>query len=637
MIGTMDSAWLLPVFCAAAFLILALGSLWGYARFLPDEGSFISILAVAAGFVLFWPIAGDLLARGAHEVAVRWFEAGDASLTWGIVLDPLSVSMLGLVVTVALCVQVYSVAYMRDHHGHPEPRYTWYYAAHSLFTAAMLTLILADNYLLLYIAWELVGLCSYLLIGFYYDRRSAAEASKKAFITTRLGDVGMFIGILLLFRATGTFQMSAIFEAAEHGALDLGLISLASFLIFLGAMGKSAQVPFHVWLPDAMEGPTPVSALIHAATMVAAGVYLVARSYPLFTLAPGVMLFITVVGLLTTMLGASIALVVTDIKRVIAYSTVSKLGFMMVALGSGGAGFTAAIFYLVTHGFFKALLFLGAGSVIHSTGSQDLDQLQGLGRKMPVTSGVFLIASLALAGIFPLSGFWSKDLVMDALLNGSGIAVYLLALVSLFLSGAYVGRLWFRLFLGPLSPDAAHAHESPALMTAPMLVLAFLSVVSGLVVLPAAGQALGLHGGIGGFLYHEEPEAFRLDIVMALVSTIVSLAGLAIAAGFYMTGSWSPAALQARFSGLHHALEHRLYFDDAYQWLIDHLVLAGARIVAWFDRAVVNDIGINGPGIGAAVAGAWLRYTQTGRLPNYALTMALGAIVLGAAAFTFIR
>ena len=627
-----ESAWLLPGMCVLAFLVLALAKLSGYNRFLPNGGSWIAIAAIGAGFLMFWPIAGDVLKRGATEVNIPWVQVAGARLEFGMALDPLAIAMLGLVTFVALCVQIYSLGYM-----HGEPNITWYYAAHSLFAAAMLGLVLADNFLVLYISWELVGLCSYLLIGFYYERRSAAEAAKKAFVTTRLGDVGLLIGILLLFKATGTFQMSAIFHMVEEGSLDTGVMSTAAFCIFLGAMGKSAQFPFHVWLPDAMEGPTPVSALIHAATMVAAGVYLVARAYPLFLAVPAVLVFITITGLVTTFVGASIALVATDIKKVIAYSTVSKLGFMMVALGSGGAGFSAAIFYLVTHGFFKALLFLGAGSVIHGTGKQDLTEIGGLRSRMPWTAATFFVASLALVGIPPLSGFWSKDEVMLAVQQGQGLPVYLLVLVSVFLSAVYSGRLWFLLFAGePKGEASQHAHESPMVMAVPMLALAVLSAISGFIVFPSVGQALGLPGGWGEFLFQHEPEPFHFDTAAAAISTVVALAGLGVSAAFYQWRTWSIEAFTRQFQGLHTLLVNKFYLDDFYQAIIDNVVLALGRFIAFFDRAVVNDGAVNGTGALTVFAGDRLKYLETGKLQHYAMGMAIGLLVALAAAYTFL-
>ncbi|MCZ6545369.1 MAG: NADH-quinone oxidoreductase subunit L, partial [Chloroflexi bacterium] len=369
----LEHAWILPAIPACAFLGMFL-----FGRLLPRQGDWLSIIAIGSVFVLFFFVLEshlDSLNAGLGGIAntgFDWLSFGDFTLRIGFTVDSIAVVMLGVVALVALLVQVYSVSYMR-HHGRPEPRYWWYYTVMSLFAAAMLTLVLADNLLLLYIAWEGVGLCSFFLIGFYYERTSAVEAAKKAFVTTRLGDVGLLIGILLFWRATGTFQISELIEAVQAGRTnDLpqvmgdGYLTMATLLVFLGAMGKSAQVSFHVWLPDAMEGPTPVSALIHAATMVVAGVYLVARLLPIFDLAPGALELVTAVGLITAILAGLIAITQTDIKKVLAYSTISQLGFMFVALGSGAVG--VAMFHLMTHAFFKAALFLGSGSVIHMSG-----------------------------------------------------------------------------------------------------------------------------------------------------------------------------------------------------------------------------------------------------------------------------
>ncbi len=622
-------AWLLPVLPLASFLVLGLGSFFGFAKRTTDGGSWIALLAMLLCFALFFPIAGDVLAHGEQHVSYPWLRAGDAQFSLGVHVDALTVAMLGLVTFVSLCVVVYSQGYM-----HGEPRYTWYFAAISLFVAAMLGLVLADNLLQLYICWELVGVCSYLLIGFYYDRRSAAEAAKKAFVTTRIGDVGMLIGIVLLYQNTGSFLISDILAKVEAGGIAPGLMTLTALLLFAGAMGKSAQFPLHVWLPDAMEGPTPVSALIHAATMVAAGVYLVARMFPLFEAAPGALTVVTIIGAITTLMGAGVALVVTDIKKAIAYSTISKLGFMMMTLGAGG--YMPAIFYLVTHGFFKALLFLGAGSVIHGTGTQETGEMGGLRRSMPVTAWVFGIATLALAGIFPFSGFWSKDESMLAL-AGAGPVVYGVALLSVVLSSLYAGRLWLLTFWGePRGHHAEHAHESPPKMSVPMLALAVLSVVAGFVVLPAVGRLIGLPGGFGEFLFLHEPEPYHLDLVAAVVSTILAVLGLLIAYNFYGARIWSTQKVASLAPWLHTALVRKLYIDDLYQVIIDYVVLALGRGIAFFDRAVVNDIGINGTGWLAVVAGGRLRYLQTGRLSNYLLMMVVGLLVVGAAVITFL-
>ena len=620
----MSWAWFAPMLCLAAFVVLAF-----FNRYLPGRGAWLAILAIAGGFVLFFPVTADYLRTGqAGQFSTPWFAVNGKDVSLGFVVDPLSIIMLGVVTTVALAVQVYSLGYMKG-----DPRFGWYFAVQSLFAAAMLGLLLADNYLLLYVSWELVGLCSYLLIGFWYEKRSAAEAAKKAFITTRIGDVGLLLGILVLYKATGTFEMHALFEAIENGAIAPATLTAAAILIFLGAMGKSAQFPLHVWLPDAMEGPTPVSALIHAATMVAAGVYLVARSFPLFAAAPGALTVVAVVGLITVLIGSTMAIVMTDVKRVIAYSTVSKLGFMMLTLGFGGL--TAAMFFLMTHAFFKALLFLGAGSVIHGTGGkQDVKDMGGLARKMPLTATVFIIASLALVGIPPLSGFWSKDEAMVALAGNP--LIHILAYLSIFLTGVYIGRLCLLVFFGTPRDQHVHehAHEAPLSMAAPMLGLAFLSIVAGFVALDAFGPALGVaprFTGIGSFLYDDHPEPYAFHIGIAALSTLSALAGLAVAWAVYGARLVSPEAVTRRLRFLYDLSVNKYHMDTLYQALINRVILVVAGVVAVFDRAVVNDVGINGPGRATVSTGITMRFHETGKLYNYGLAMTIGALLLIAA------
>ncbi|MEK7874233.1 MAG: NADH-quinone oxidoreductase subunit L, partial [Chloroflexota bacterium] len=443
---------------------------------------------------------------------------------------------------------------------------------------------------------------------------------------------GLLLGILVLYKATGTFEMHTLFEAIEKGAIAPATLTVAAILVFLGAMGKSAQFPLHVWLPDAMEGPTPVSALIHAATMVAAGVYLVARSFPLFAAAPGALTVVAVVGLITVLIGSTMAIVMTDVKRVIAYSTVSKLGFMMLTLGFGGL--TAAMFFLMTHAFFKALLFLGAGSVIHGTGGkQDVKDMGGLARKMPLTATVFIIASLALVGIPPLSGFWSKDEAM-AVLAGNPL-IYALALLSVFLTGVYIGRLCLLVFFGTPRDHHVHehAHEAPLFMAAPMLGLAFLSVVAGFVALDAFGPALGVSRftGIGSFLYAHEPEPFTFHAGIAALSTLSALAGLGVAWVIYGARLVSPEAVTQRLRFLYDLSVNKYHMDTLYQALINRVILVVAGVVALFDRAVVNDVGVNAPGRATVFAGLTMRFHETGKLYNYGLAMTMGALLLIAA------
>ncbi len=613
MTSAVQWAWLAPAFCVAAFTVIAV-----LGRYLPRQGAHLSVLAILGGFVLFWYVLTEFLSTGGGIYQVDWFTVGDTTLTWGIIVDELTIVMLGLVTFVALAVQVYSLSYMKDQPG----PFGWYFAVHSLFAAAMLTLILADNFLLLYIAWELVGLCSYLLIGFWYERRSAAEAAKKAFVTTRIGDVGLLIGMLLLFNETGTFDIATIIHVAEQGAIDSGMLTASLLLIFLGAMGKSAQFPLHVWLPDAMEGPTPVSALIHAATMVVAGVFLVARIFPLFVLSPDAMLVVAIVGLVTALIAAAMALVMTDLKRVLAYSTISHLGFMMLALGAGG--YTAAIFHLLAHAFAKALLFLGAGSVTHGTDKTDIRDMGGLRRKMPLTFVTFGIGALALAGIPPLGGFFSKDEILVAVLDGRNPVFFLLTLVAVLMSALYMARVFFLVFYGNLKRDNDHAHESPALMVLPLAVLAALALTAGLL---APGWTSD-YQGFGAWLFHDEPHPYKVNVMVMALSIVLAVGGFALGWALYVKGSLSAERIRQQFSGLHTLVVNKFYIDDLYQWGIDRVALGLANFMALFDRIVVNDTGVNGTGRSVFLSGLRLRYIETGKVYNYALGMAVGVVVV---------
>ena len=613
-----ELAFLAPAIPGGAFFLIAL-----FGRYMPKRGAYISIAAIAASFAVFWVVLFGMLQDGAGEFSIQWFAVGEGAgrsiFSWGEIVDPLSVVMLGLVSLIALLIQVYSLAYMKD-----EPRFGWYFAVHSLFAAAMMTLVLADNLLLLYLSWELVGLGSYLLIGFWWERRSAAEAAKKAFITTRIGDVGLLIGIVLLFKATGTFNISAIFASVESGELAGSTLNWSMLLIFLGAAGKSAQVPFHVWLPDAMEGPTPVSALIHAATMVAAGIFLVARLFPLFEAAPLVLTIVASVGLATAIIAGAMALVMTDLKRVLAYSTMSHLGLMMLSLGAGAAG--VAIFHLVVHAFSKAVLFLGAGSISHGTGQTDLRRMGGLWRRMPLTAAMFTIGALSLAGLPPLSGFWSKDEILLAVGGGRlNPAFTVLTFGAVALSVLYTGRMLYLAFLGRLRPENESGHESPALMTLPMAVLAAGALIAGFLVFDWTTDFPGFAGYVTGSSAH----GFHVNWVLTALSLAVVAAGLGAAWLAYVRGSVSPQRVAARLGPLPRLLGEKLYFDDAYQWAVDHVVLVAASVVGFFDRAVVNDIGVDGVAKGVGWQARALRYVQTGMVYNYALGMVFGALIVG--------
>ena len=610
-IGT-EWAWVIPALSASAFFLIVV-----FGRFLPGGGAFISISAIFLGFLLFWFVLADMLDGGDPSFSVNWLIVGDTTLTWGVTVDRISTTMLGLVTFVALLIQVYSIGYMKG-----DPRFGWYFAVHGLFAGAMLALVLADNLLFLYIAWELVGLGSYLLIGFWFERRAAAEAAKKAFITTRIGDVGLLIGIILLFKETRTFDISTIFHVAQQGAISEGVLTTACLLIFLGAMGKSAQFPFHVWLPDAMEGPTPVSALIHAATMVAAGVYLVARMMPLFDQAPGVLIVVAVVGLVTFVLAGGLALVATDIKRVLAYSTVSHLGLMMLSLGA--LGVAAALFHLVAHGLSKALLFLGAGSVMHGTnGETEIWKMGGLRRRMPFTTLTFVIGAASLAGVVPLVGFFSKDEVLLAVLDQRNPVFIAVALAALVLSALYMARVTLVVFFGELKPDNEAAHESPLVMIVPMVLLAFFAVTVGAI----AFDWTDSYGGFGDYLTGEG--RFHVEPWLTAASLLLALGGLIIGWLYYGSGRLSHRAVAERFAILYRVLVAGYYFDRVYQWVVDRIVLSISRFAALFDRIVVNDTGVDGSAETVMLSARRMRYVQTGKMYNYGAAMALGVLGLG--------
>jgi NADH-quinone oxidoreductase subunit L len=631
----MGDAWVLPALPVAGFVLLLLFSPW-----LPRKGDWLAIGLMAAAFVLTIALGKDVadaIGDGNFHGVARsweWFNTpGYIEIRMGTYVDQITLVMLFCVTLIALLVMIYSTGYM-----HGDRRYGWFYAIVSLFVASMLALVLADNLLLLYFSWELVGLCSMLLIGYYNDKKSAAEAAKKAFITTRIGDVGLLIGIIILFTQTHTFNIQAILHAAEAGEIRREWLTAAAVCIFAGACGKSAQFPLHVWLPDAMEGPTPVSALIHAATMVVAGVYLVARMLPLMEVVRGVPELITYVGLATTLLAAFIGLAQRDIKRVVAYSTLNSLGLMMVALGSGAVG--AAMLYLFVHAFFKALLFLSAGSVIHATEEQEVDKLGGLWDKLPITAPVFVIGALAMAGLVPFSGFWAKDEIIVGMRNGHlGWFPLALVLISLPITALYMTRVVLLTFFGEPKDHHVHehAHESAPSMTAPLVLLAVLAFAGGFVVFEGVGKALGFHSGWLGFVYNlaEGPEKYHVNWGLAISSVVLVAAGLA--GGVWIWGGDAERSKRAGAASpfLYQLFLHRFYVDEAYQFAIDKIVLAAGQVVAWFDRAVVNDAGVQGTGEATDYLGFLGKYTQTGKIPNYALAIVIGVIVIAAVAFGY--
>lgn len=550
-----------------------------------------------------------------------WLQFTDVlRLNIGILLDPISVMMLVIISTVSLMVHIYSLGYMKGERG-----FQRYYAFLSLFTMSMLGLVVATNIFQMYLFWELVGVSSYLLIGFYYTKPSAIAASKKAFIVTRFADLGFLIGILIYGYYCNTFSFSPDTSILLRAA---PLLPLALGLMFVGGAGKSALFPLHIWLPDAMEGPTPVSALIHAATMVVAGVYLVARLFPLFIIyAPGILELIGWLSAFTALFAALIACVQTDIKRVLAFSTISQIGFMMVALGvcsdtqseSGGLGYMASMFHLFTHAMFKALLFLGAGSVIHAVHSNEMKDMGGLRKQMPITHFTFLIACLAIAGIPPFSGFFSKDEILTACFAYSPVMGWVMTGIA-GMTAFYMFRLYYSIFWRSTRMERSNKdslHESPWNMTLPLLFLAAITCVSGFIpfgtFISSNGQAYAIH----------------LDRSVAITSILVALMGIGLATWMYLHSSQTaPEKLKARFPGLHQAVYHRFYIDEVYQFITHKIIFRCISMpIAWFDRRVIDHF-FDKVAQCAHMASLQLKRVQTGRIQQYAIVFLCGTLLL---------
>ena len=634
--------FLLPLgsFAAIAFLIRPF--LNRYA----ELAGYLTILAVGVSLALSAWALQSVVDNGApiDFDAHSWLEVGDLEITVGILLDPLTAIMLVVVTGVSLLIQIYSIGYMKG-----DPGYARYFAYMSLFTASMIGLVMASNIVQLYVFWELVGLCSYLLIGFWYNRPAAAAAAKKAFIVTRLGDFGFLLAILYLvfnadaFASNGlnALDISDIKAAAVGGLLATSVITWIAIGIFAGAVGKSGQFPLHTWLPDAMEGPTPVSALIHAATMVTAGVFLVARFFPLFEASTAAMNTVAIVGGVTAIFAASMGLVMNEIKRVLAYSTISQLGYMMLALGTGA--YVAAIFHLFTHAFFKALLFLGAGSVSHATGTFDMRFMGGLRRVMPWTYATFLIGGLSLAGIFPLAGFWSKDEILAHAWSGSSAVsqvVFWLALVAVFMTAFYMFRALFMTFEGEFrrgsdaDPEAVphgggvHLVESPMIMVGPLLVLGAASVLAGFLVNPTIDLGVVSEHWLAHFLFPDH-EIADFNYAMAAVSTVVALVGIGLAYLMYWSRQVSAERVGERLRPAYVLLSRKYYFDEAYERILTVGLLYGglARFLDWADRSIVDGVvGLldrSGRNVGRALA-----RLQTGQLQGYGMAISVGVLVM---------
>lgn len=613
-------AWLIPALPILSFLLIAFVT-----KRSKGLSSTVSILAILTSLGLAIAIGLSVIQSGAVIVEnpvivdVNWLSIVGLEIKFGTIIDPLSAMMLFVVTLVASMVQIYSLGYMRGDEG-----FSRYYAYQSLFAASMLGMVLATNLLQLFIFWELVGLCSYLLIGFWFHKVSAREAAKKAFMTTRVGDFGLLLGMLFLYTKFGTLDFVALSTAMSTSLQDIavvgtaGYITIMAFLIFLGPIGKSGQFPLHVWLPDAMEGPTPVSALIHAATMVVAGVYLVARAYFLFDFAsPMALQFVAGLGAFTAIFAASIAIVQDDIKRILAYSTLSQLGYMMFALGVGS--YSGSMFHLMTHAFFKALMFLGAGSVIYALHhKQNIWDMGGLLKKMPITGWTFLIGVLAISGVPPFAGFWSKDEILaDALINGHPI-IYSVGLFTAFLTAFYMSRLFFVVFMGPEKAEN-HPHESPLSMTIPLLILAFFSVFAGLVALPEQNFAY--------YIYYGEFHAVYVHWDIAAVSVLAGLLGIGLAYATYMTKVISADKVVARFPGVYKLLKNAYYIDDIFYWIIRNIMDGVGKVLYWIDINIVDGI-VNGLALVTRGSGKALRLTHTGQVQMYAMVFFFATVVI---------
>ena len=624
--------WLILLFPLLSLLIVGL-ILRPFFNHKPKLGGYVTIGAIGISCVLSIWVLATVLGTHGHKLDmpdIQWLMIGDLTVHVGLLVDSLTAVMLVVVTFISLMVQIYSQGYMEG-----DPGYHRYYAWMSLFTLCMLGLVLFDNLILMFLCWEGVGLGSYLLIGFWFHKPSAANAAKKAFIVTRFGDLGFLAAILLVFVNTGTFDTEELHALAMAGTLGGTTLTIITLGIFAGAAGKSAQFPLHVWLPDAMEGPTPVSALIHAATMVAAGVFLVARFYPLFEHSQTALMTVGVIGAVTAIFAASMGLVMNDIKRVLAYSTISQLGYMMLGLATGGVA--VGIFHLFNHAFFKALLFLGAGSVNHSTGTFDMREMGGLRKAMPWTYATFLIGSLSLAGIWPLSGFWSKDEIVAGSIHNP--VLFYLAMITVFMTAFYMFRAIFMTFHGEYrggapsehgSHDEHHGpHESAAVMVVPLVLLAVLSIFSGWWnVTGAFGNFMGhaaeheIHGfaqGFFGILTHKIP----------LISLAVALLGILLAYLMYGVKWISAEAMGKAFKPFYILFSRKYWMDELYEQVIVVRILINSicAVLAFFDSHII-DGAVNGLAKGTGAASSSLRKAQTGQLQVYAMAIALGVVAL---------
>ena len=633
-----EQAWLIPVIPLVCFFLIVF-----FGKRMPGRGAEIGIIGTAVSLLLSLTVASRVIGNGdfVFERSVSWFELSSFQLELGMRIDGLAAMMFVVVTVVSLLVQIYSVGYMAR-----EPRYTWYFAALSLFTGSMLTLVIANNLIQLLVGWELVGICSYLLIGHFWEEKPNQDAAIKAFITTKTGDIPFLFGIfVLIVAAGGSANIGHITELVEHGEISAGLLGVGAVLLFGGAIGKSAQFPLHVWLPDAMAGPTPVSALIHAATMVVAGVYLVGRLFAVFMAGGEALTVVATIAGITMLIAALLAVVQDDIKRVLAYSTVSQLAYMVGGLSLGEAGYTAGLFHLFTHAFFKALLFLGAGAVIHAAHSNNMSRMGGLRKHMPVTFWTFLIGAAALSGIPPLAGFWSKDEIITLAYLEQHYVLWGVAFFTAILTAFYMTRAVLLTFFGEYRGHG-EPHEAPRVMTGPLVALAALSVVVGFLGAPQLGAVFSkwVHFGEG----HEAVFSYGF----AAISIVGALAGIAV--GYRLYARWRDRDPVRRLGPFYTLLENKYFLDDAYlwgivrpiqypvaratnwtnRWILDGIVHTFARLTRLAGRGTdavdrnVVDGAVNRVAVSTGWTGGLLRYVQSGNVQRYAVLLFAGVVIL---------
>ena len=644
--------WLIPAIPFIFFLIVGL-----FIRpFSKKLAGIVATLAVLTSMILAYMLAFEYFTLfppgGKHPalvpMAMEWLHYQDIlTVKVGVLVDPISILLMVVVTTVSFLVHFYSLGYMKGDNG-----YGRYFTFLNLFTFSMLGLVVAPNIVQMYVCWELVGVSSFLLIGFYYEKPSAVSASKKAFIVTRFADLGFLLGMIILgvfgysvFNHVGADTLANIqkmgggipqafdFAFLNHPAVlkalsglhveffGVSLLTLAAILIYSGAAGKSAMFPLHIWLPDAMEGPTPVSALIHAATMVVAGVYLVARLFPLFAFSATALVVVAYIGAFTCLFAAVIAITQDDIKRVLAFSTLSQLGYMMLALGVASIahplGYTASMFHLFTHAFFKALLFLGAGAIIHAVHTNNIWEMGGLAKKMPITHITFLVATLAISGIYPLAGFFSKDEILAAAMGNHYYVIFIIALFVAGLTAFYMFRIYFLSFWGKSrSTHAEKAHEAPALMWIPLVILGLFSMVAGFTPMAKfvhVGVALEHHG---------------LNFPVVIPASIVSLIGIGLAWFLYVEDPNRVKAISERLGIFYRIIKQKFYIDEIYLFITHNIIFRYiSRPIAWFDRNIV-DGGVNFVGWLTRTTAVLLRYWQTGQVQTYALWFVTGSVFL---------